>query len=150
MTTDLLYGLGKAIRYTGAFEFGEQETALHAEFELLGAGAGDKFVAQIKNQVAEEAMEHLQRHGVAAGVVQNPRDILESDHQVQARDLFPVMHHPVIGDCIHPTSGAQLSRTPSRIETSPLLGEHNEKVFCQFLGMSSEEFASLVSEQVIY
>ncbi|MDP6101428.1 MAG: CoA transferase [Dehalococcoidia bacterium] len=103
-----------------------------------------------QTQVAEEAMEHLQRHGVAAGVVQNPRDILESDPQVQARDLFPVMHHPVIGDCIHPTSGAQLSRTPSRIETSPLLGEHNEKVFCQFLGMSSEEFASLVSEQVIY
>lgn len=106
--------------------------------------------AWTQKRTAEEAMEHLQRHGVAAGAVQNPQDMMERDPQVRARDLFPVLHHPVIGDCAHPAPAAKLSRSPAQLKTSPLLGEHNELVLCQFLGLSAEELAGLINEGVVH
>ncbi len=106
--------------------------------------------AWTETRTAEEAMEHLQRHGVAAGVVQNPQDMLERDPQIRAREMFPIMHHPVVGDCAHPAPPAKLTESPARLKTSPLLGEHNELVFCQYLGMSDEELADLVDQGVIY
>ena len=59
VTTDLLYGLGKAMRYADEYDYGEQRAALHAEFELLGTGVADRLLAQLEAEVAEE--EEAQR-----------------------------------------------------------------------------------------
>jgi crotonobetainyl-CoA:carnitine CoA-transferase CaiB-like acyl-CoA transferase len=44
-----------------------------------------------------------------------------------------------------------LSQTPSAIRRhAPLMGEHNQQVFCEILGMSAQEVKALEETQVIY
>ncbi|GAI22328.1 unnamed protein product, partial [marine sediment metagenome] len=43
----------------------------------------------------------------------------------------------------------RLSKTPYEMRRAPFLGEHNEYVFVQSLGMSDEEFAQLMAEGVL-
>lgn len=101
-----------------------------------------------QTQVAEEAMELLQRHGVGAGVVQDPKDVLEHDPQVEARGTYVRLQHPVCGECRHPVPPVKLSLTPAQVETAPLLGEHNSYVYTELLGMPDQEFAELLNQGV--
>ncbi len=45
----------------------------------------------------------------------------------------------------------QLSGTPGSVrEPAPLLGQHNDYVFCQLLGLTQEKLAGLQSAQAVY
>jgi len=45
----------------------------------------------------------------------------------------------------------KFSRTPGSIRRrAPLLGEHNQYVFCELLGMGEEEVSHLAEEKVLY
>ena len=96
----------------------------------------------------EEVMQIMQANGVPAGVVQNGQDILENDPQVKAREFFVPLEHPVIGIFNHLKPPFKLVRTEPKIRTAPCLGEHTEYVCTQFLGMSDEEFVSLLKDGV--
>ena len=97
-----------------------------------------------------EATALLQSHGVAAGTVQNARDLNEDDPQVASREVFFEMDHPVIGE-------ARFEGTPIRFSSlgqdnwrsAPLLGEDNEYVCKQIIGVSDEEFDELQAEGVL-
>jgi crotonobetainyl-CoA:carnitine CoA-transferase CaiB-like acyl-CoA transferase len=98
----------------------------------------------------EEAMTLLQAAGLAAGVVQNARDCMNDEH-LQARDYYAFLEHAEAGRTAYDGSGFRLSKTPARFETAaPCLGEHNFQVATEILGVSPEEFAELVGEQVLY
>ena len=97
----------------------------------------------------QEVMTMMQKAGVPAGVVQNGQDIVDFDPQVKARDLLLKMHHPVVGDYLHTRWPFILSKTPADIQTGPLIGEHNEYVCTEILGMSEEEFVELVIQEIV-
>ena len=42
-----------------------------------------------------------------------------------------------------------MSKTPYQVHRSPLLGEHNEYVFKDILGLSEDEITQLVEDGVI-
>jgi benzylsuccinate CoA-transferase BbsF subunit len=45
----------------------------------------------------------------------------------------------------------KFSATPAKIERAgPLIGEHNEYVFGQLLGMPQQEIAQLIEDKIIY
>lgn len=91
---------------------------------------------------AEEVMKTLQEQGVAAGVVQNGRDLLENDPQLKARDYFVTLRYPEGGELFVGADSFKLSVTPGRPRMhAPLRGEHNEYVFRELLGLSEEEYA---------
>jgi len=97
---------------------------------------------------AEEVMHLLQRAGVACGVVETGQDIHE-DPQLQHRHHLQVLNHPEIGLHSYDTQSFQLSETPARLgRPGPCLGEHNEYVCKNFLGMSDDEFVTLLNEGV--
>jgi len=101
-------------------------------------------------RTAEEVMETLQRAGVAAGVVQNSRDLFESDPQLKHYQFFKEMEHPVIGRVAYENVPFKLSETPGELRRpAPRLGEHNEYVFGELLNMSKEEIAKYMEEGVI-
>tara|TARA_B100000315_G_scaffold88528_1_gene81350 strand:- start:974 stop:2185 length:1212 start_codon:yes stop_codon:yes gene_type:complete len=83
------------------------------------------------------------------GRVNEVADVLE-DPQVRAREmLVEVDHH---GKGVLPLVGVfpKLSKTPGSIRMPcPLLGQHNEEVYCGILDVSKEEFATLQAEEVI-
>jgi benzylsuccinate CoA-transferase BbsF subunit len=88
----------------------------------------------------EEVMTLLQEAGVAAGVVQNARDLYE-DPQLREREFFWVMNHGEMGEFTHLGEPAILSRTPAEPRMpAPCLGEHTEYVCKELLGMDDEEF----------
>jgi len=88
--------------------------------------------------------------GVAAMPSFNVAELV-SDPHIRARDCLVEVEHPEVGK--HTVLGPpwKLSATPARIARhAPLVGEDNEYVFLELLGMPIEEFATLVGEQVIY
>jgi crotonobetainyl-CoA:carnitine CoA-transferase CaiB-like acyl-CoA transferase len=61
------------------------------------------------------------------------------------------VNHAVMGNRLVFNPPWKFSKTPSRIErASPMLGEHNEYVFSELLGISKQEIAKLVEEKVLY
>jgi len=101
------------------------------------------------HQSAEEVMTLMQAAGVAAGVLQTGEDLLEKDPQLQHRHFFWELDHPEIGKHYARSPSFRLSKSPYELRRSPLLGEHNEYILGELLGLSSEEIAGLVTEGVI-
>jgi benzylsuccinate CoA-transferase BbsF subunit len=97
----------------------------------------------------KEVMTMMQEAGVSAGIVQSTEDIVDFDLQVRARKLLPVVHHPVIGDCLHIRWPFILSKTPEVLTTAPCLGEHNHQVCTEILDMSDDEFVRLLDSGVL-
>ena len=101
-----------------------------------------------KNQTAKDVMTRLQKAGVAAGVVENAADAY-NDPQLRRRNIYWPMQHAEMGDFTHLGESFMLAKTPAKAYSpSPLLGEHTEQVCTEMLGMSDEEFISLMQEGV--
>ncbi|MBE0481044.1 MAG: CoA transferase, partial [Dehalococcoidia bacterium] len=98
---------------------------------------------------AEEVMTLLQRAGVPAGVVQDGEDLLTRDPQLKAREFHVWRDHPEAGRIAHDGLSFALSRTPGEIGRAPLLGEHNEFVYREILGLQESEFDRLMVEKVL-
>jgi len=82
------------------------------------------------------------------GLVATPKDILESP-QLQARNYFVEVDHPVVGKLIYPGAPVIADGTPWTQERAPLLGEHNEEIFCDRLGYSKQELDKLRGSGVV-
>ena len=96
-----------------------------------------------------EIMEKLQKAGLHAGMVKKMKD-LYSDPQLASRHQWWQVEHPEIG--LHHYEGPPFlfSETPSNINRpSPCIGEHNELVFKEHLGLSDAEYERLVQDGVI-
>ncbi len=100
-------------------------------------------------RTADEAVAVLQSHGVAAGTAMNVEDQFLDDH-VRARHLHWEVEHPLVGlEMVHGIPW-RLTRTPGSVRTpAPLLGQHNEYVFCGLLGLDPEELERLVEDGVV-
>ena len=101
-----------------------------------------------KSQDADEVMQLLQRHGVAAGVV---RSLVEglSDPQLVARGWFQDLEHPDLGT--HKYNGF-LWRYHGRELVNhlppPRLGEHSESVLRALLRLDTAEIDRLKASEV--
>lgn len=109
----------------------------------------DLIIAQwTKERTAEEAMHKLQSAGVAAGIVNTPAGLF-TDPQMKHRRHFNMVDHPEIGPHSIHGQPSQLSSTPAVIKAAPVLGEHNELVLKDILGLSDEEYLNLVVKDVL-
>lgn len=98
-----------------------------------------------------DVMATLQAAGVPAGVVQNARDILEGDPHVRERGYYVYLDHPEAGHNAYDGPGFRLTKTPAQYRTpAACLGEHNFQVATEILGLSADEIADLMAEQVLY
>lgn len=91
-----------------------------------------------------EVMRLLQAAGVAAGPVMDQRDAFADPH-LNARGIFEEVYHEDVGGS-HLYVGApfKMSETPARIRRGPVrLGQDNEYVYKQILGVSDAEYAEL-------
>ena len=87
-----------------------------------------------------DIMERCQRAGVPSMPVQSNEDRFENDPQLQAREMFKDMTHPVLGTWPLQNSPFKMSETPVyNHQTGPLVGQHNKDVFEGLLGISHEE-----------
>lgn len=107
-----------------------------------------------RTQERYELMEKLLAAGVPAGVVQDARDRVERDRQLRAREYFVRLPNSETGEWPSETPPFRLSRTPGHAGGSirrgpPCMGEDNEYVLGELLGMGPEEIRALEEAQVI-
>jgi crotonobetainyl-CoA:carnitine CoA-transferase CaiB-like acyl-CoA transferase len=96
-----------------------------------------------------EVVSTLARAGVPAAPVNNVAEMV-ADPQVQAREMFVELDHPVYGRVKTTGTPLKLSETPGRVRwLAPRPGEHNEEVFVGLLGYSRDDLARWRAEGVI-
>jgi crotonobetainyl-CoA:carnitine CoA-transferase CaiB-like acyl-CoA transferase len=96
-----------------------------------------------------EAVRLLAGAGVPAAPVNDVAEMV-ADPQVQAREMFVEVDHPVHGPVKTTGTPLKLSETPGRVRwLAPEPGEHNEEIFVDLLGHSREDLARWREEGVV-
>jgi crotonobetainyl-CoA:carnitine CoA-transferase CaiB-like acyl-CoA transferase len=108
---------------------------------LIQGWTGDRTKAQV--------VDALVGAGVPAAPVNNVAEMV-ADPQIQAREMFVELEHPLYGPVKITGTPLKLSETPGRVERlAPLPGEHNEQIYVKLLGHSQEEVAQWQADGVI-
>ncbi len=102
------------------------------------------------NYTYYEAMEILQKAGVAAVPSFSADDIFGNPHLAE-RQFTEILVHSEVGAHVTILPPWRLSATPQQVvRDAPCLGEHNQYVYGELLGMSDKEIQELTEEEVIY
>ncbi len=96
----------------------------------------------------EDIVKAWQGIGLPASWIHDVGELLEAP-QLKERSYFVEVDHPVAGNLIYPGAPFRMSRTPYEIGRAPLLGEHNEEVYCENLDFSKNELVKLRAAGVI-
>ena len=108
----------------------------------------EKMVSEwTKGQTKEHVMKTLQEAGIPVGIVQDQEDLAKDTHLID-RQTYKKLDHSVIGPCNHAAPPIKLSKTPAEMRPAPILGEHNHRVYTQFLGISDQKFVDLLNSGV--
>jgi crotonobetainyl-CoA:carnitine CoA-transferase CaiB-like acyl-CoA transferase len=93
-----------------------------------------------------EVTDLLQRHAVPAGPVLDEA-LAFSDPHLQARRYWVDIEHQEAGTHPYPGFLWRMSATPPMVrKPSPCLGEHNDYVYRELLGLSRQEIDQLEKE----
>jgi benzylsuccinate CoA-transferase BbsF subunit len=109
-----------------------------------------QLAAETATREAKELMLLLQQNGVPAGMLQDARDLLTGDPQLDHRGHWIRLEHPQMGTTVYsapPYRFSHMSAIPTR--HAPLLGEHTTEVLRDILGMKPEEIAGLAAAEVL-
>ncbi|MDR1376727.1 MAG: CoA transferase [Synergistaceae bacterium] len=98
----------------------------------------------------DDALKMLDSGGIPCAPIYDIGQVVADPHIAGAREMFVEVEHPVAGTVKLTGSHIKLSATPSSLRTpSPSLGQHNEEVYGECLGLSSQEIAELKQEGVL-
>jgi crotonobetainyl-CoA:carnitine CoA-transferase CaiB-like acyl-CoA transferase len=113
-----------------------------AALERMSGGDLETWLAKL-SPVA--AAERLQDAGVEAVPVQDFADAF-ADPQLAFREHFVALEHPILGDGRYERNGFRLSDAPSGyVRPAPTLGQDNEWVLHDLLGLDGAEIERLVA-----
>ena len=97
-----------------------------------------------------DATRRLQESGVAAAVPMMNRELAEDPH-LNERGFFVEKEHAEVGVRKHAGIPWRMSDTPCEVwRAAPVIGQDNDYVYGELLGMPSEEIADLTGRQVFY
>lgn len=96
-----------------------------------------------------QVLDLMDQHGVPAGQIYRAPEMLEDPH-FAARDAIITVDHPQFGLLRMQNVAPKLSETPGGVRSaSPALGQHNDEVYLQLLGMPPERYEQLQQRKVI-
>lgn len=96
-----------------------------------------------------ELFEAGRREGVPIAPILDIADFYNSPH-TKAREFFVEVEHPIAGKADYPGPPYKWTETPAVMKRpAPCLGEHNEEVYCQELGLSKDDLVALRSGGVL-
>ena len=118
----------------------ETQTERSALANVVG---GNELADWCRDRDAFEAATTLRSAGVPAYVVLRSSDLYD-DPQLVHRGFFVTLAHPVMGPTPYDGPATIYSRTPQRLRSAaPCLGEHNEWLLTEMLGLSRAEASRL-------
>ncbi|MGI9246141.1 MAG: CaiB/BaiF CoA transferase family protein [Steroidobacteraceae bacterium] len=96
-----------------------------------------------------DVLAAMERHGVPAGLIYRAPEMLEDPH-FQAREAIVGVQHPDFGELRMQNVAPKLSETPGSIRSpSPALGQHNDEVYLDLLGLERARYDELQANKVI-
>ncbi len=120
---------------------------------IFSAEAGMEFDAiwysWLADHTKQELFDIFLKAKIASAPVNSPGDVLRNPH-LKARGYFAEVDHPETGRVTYPgapfkmTEGGWQVRRPA-----PLLGQHNEEIYCEVLGYTREDLVKLRESGVI-
>ena len=119
--------------------------------ELLGVEELTK--EDVEKWVAERPVEEvvglLAKTGVPVAPVLDLDQVKANEH-AKAREMFVNVDHPTLGEVSLPGFPIKFSETKGDMTMpAPLLGQHNEEVYSELLGISKERLEELRKEGVV-
>ena len=95
-----------------------------------------------------EVMQRLGEQGIPAGAIMDTME-LSNDPDLNRREIFVTVKHPVRGDFKMPGWPVKMSGSKVPITAAPLLGADSDAVYGELLGLSAQELAALREEKII-
>ncbi|PZW48050.1 benzylsuccinate CoA-transferase BbsF subunit [Humitalea rosea] len=92
---------------------------------------------------AEAVMSALQAAGVPAGVVADPRSLIEQDPQLRHRGYWQRLDHPELKVATYTSPPFRLDGERVELTRPPLIGEHTDAVLAGILGYDAARIAAL-------
>jgi crotonobetainyl-CoA:carnitine CoA-transferase CaiB-like acyl-CoA transferase len=110
----------------------------------------DRYVEGWTKQFKKDELFHsLEEKALAASPVNNSEDLVKSP-QLESRGFFVEVNHPQAGRLKQPAVSYKLSATPCNTwRPAPLLGQHNEFIYCRRLGYSKQDLVKMAESGVI-
>jgi crotonobetainyl-CoA:carnitine CoA-transferase CaiB-like acyl-CoA transferase len=111
----------------------------------------DHFLEQwTRRHPPEYIVGRLQKAGIPAGIVQNAKELAEDPH-LAARDFFIALDHPVLGRTLGDRSPIRFQgELKESWKAAPLLGEDNQYVLKDLLGLQEEDISAYIQKGIIY
>jgi crotonobetainyl-CoA:carnitine CoA-transferase CaiB-like acyl-CoA transferase len=104
----------------------------------------------MRERDAREAARTLVDAGVPASVVKSPDERINEDPDLDVWGLFPTVHHPLMGDVRVEGLPIHLSETDwSADKGGPLLGEDNDRIIGELLGVDPARLERLRADGVV-
>ena len=119
-----------------------------AERVANAAAIDSALSAWTADQDAHALADRLAAAGIPAEAVQTGKDLCE-DPELRGSGHFWEIEHAKLGRCDMPGPPLHYSESEVRVGPPPMLGEHNQPVLGDILGLSSEEIARLTEEGVL-
>jgi len=144
-TSKMFERLGIAMQRPDLFEkYGDQATRLRERETVLA-----EVEAWTMSMPRDKVIEVCTANGVPCGAINSIADIFADPH-IQARGTLTEIDVPGIGPVTVPAALPRLSATPGEIQSlGPALGEYNDTVYGDWLGLSEDERAELKEAGVI-
>jgi formyl-CoA transferase len=96
-----------------------------------------------------QVLDLMDQHGVPAGQIYRAPEMIADPH-FQAREAIISVEHPQFGTLRMQNVAPKLSETPGKVRAaSPALGQHNDEVYLELLGMPRERYEQLRARKVI-
>jgi formyl-CoA transferase len=134
---------------------GREDLLAEPRFQTMARRAehGDEIngivAAWVRRQTSAEIQAVLERHEVPFGVAYSVADIFADPH-VQARGDIESVDDPTIGPVRMQGVYPRFSRTPGAIRRgAPTLGQHNDEVYGELLGLSPADLERFRAQRVI-
>jgi benzylsuccinate CoA-transferase BbsE subunit len=96
----------------------------------------------------EELAELMQKNGVPGLPVNSPSDFMKDPH-ILARGFFSTVTHPVLGSFEQPGNCFMVDGKRTGPSPAPVLGQHNQDIYCGELGLEKSELETLMAEGVV-
>jgi CoA:oxalate CoA-transferase len=131
-------------------EMADDERFLNRAARIQNAGEVNSMISRWTETLGkDEIYSQVAPSGCPVGLYADSRDLHRSP-QLQARRFFRAVVHPQAGELSYPIRPYRFSgmaeETP---QPAPLLGQHNEEIFCGELGLLPLELANLQKAGVV-
>lgn len=126
-----------------AFDIAKETQAFHDEVEK-------KIMQFFMTHTRDELSEGAKRRGILLQIVSTAQDIMESK-QLAARDFWTCIDHPELGTKInYPGMFVKsLNNFSMPDKRAPLIGENNQEIYQEELGLSSQSLDSFKKKGII-